>query len=61
MKDNSRLERKKQIQFAIDMAALNGGNPSTYTKNLLKQYELGQINSGQLKQAIVHKYTKETN
>ncbi|MEK4082220.1 antitoxin VbhA family protein [Solibacillus sp. FSL K6-1126] len=61
MKDNSRLERQKQIQFAVGIVALDGGNPSAFTRNLLKPYELGQITSTQLKQAIVQKYTKDTN
>ncbi|MBG9453786.1 hypothetical protein ABE61_06735 [Lysinibacillus sphaericus] len=58
MKDNSRLERKKQVQFAVGVAALDGGKPSVFTQNLLNQYENGQISSSQLKQAIVEKYTR---
>lgn len=61
MKGNSRLERQKQIQFAIGMAALDGGKPSTFTQNLLNQYENGQVTSSQLKQAILQKYTKASN
>lgn len=61
MKNHSRLERQKQIQFAIEMAALDGGKPSIFTQNLLHQYENGQITSGQLKQAILQKYAKASN
>ena len=61
MKINSRLERQKQIQFAVGMAALDGGKPTDFTQNLLNQYENGQVTSGQLKQAILQKYTQESN
>lgn len=61
MKGNSRLERQKQIQFAVGMAALNGGKPSLFTQNLLNQYENGQVISGQLKQAVLQKYVKSSN
>ncbi len=52
---------KKQIQFALGMAALDGGKPSAFTQNLLNQYESGQVTSRQLKQAILQQYTKESN
>lgn len=58
MNTNSRLERQKQIQFAVGMAALDGGKPTAFTQNLLNQY---QITSGQLKQAILQKYVKASN
>ena len=61
MKINSRLERQKQIQFAVGMAALDGGKPTDFTQNLLNQYENGQITSAQLKQAILKKYVKVSN
>ena len=61
MNTNSRLERQKQIQFAVGMAALDGGKPTAFTQNLLKQYETGQITSDQLKQAILQKYAKASN
>lgn len=61
MNTNSRLERQKQIQFAVGMAALDGGKPTAFTKNLLNQYETGQVTSGQLKQAILQKYAKASN
>lgn len=60
MKDKLRLERQKQIQFAVGMAAIDGGKPSEFTQNLLKQYELGQLSSSQLKQAIVEKYIRSS-
>lgn len=58
MNTNSRLERQKQIQFAVGMAALDGGKPTAFTQNLLNQYENGQVTSSQLKQAILQKYAK---
>ena len=61
MKISSRLERQKQIQFAVGMAALDGGKPTDFTQNLLNQYENGEVTSRQLKQAIVKKYAKVSN
>lgn len=58
MNKNSRIERQEQVEFAVGMAAIDGGKPSVFTKNLLNQYEEGQISSSQLKQAIVEKYTR---
>lgn len=58
MNINSHLNRKKQVQFAVGMAALNGGKPSAFTQNLLNEYENGQVTSDQLKQAILKKYAK---
>lgn len=58
MNENSREERQKQVEFAVGMAAIDGGKPSVFTKNLLKQYENGQVSSAQLKQAIVEEYTR---
>ena len=58
MNENSRQERRKQVEFAVGMAAIDGGKPSAFTKNLLNQYENGQVTSSQLKQAIVEKYTR---
>lgn len=61
MKDYSRLEQQKQIQFAVGMVGLKGGKPSTFTQNLLNHYENGQVTSVQLKQAILQKYAKASN
>lgn len=58
MKDNSRLERQKQVNFAVGMAAIDGGKPSSFTKKLLNQYESGQLSTNELKQEILKKYTK---
>ncbi len=58
MNKNSRIERQKQVEFAVGMAAIDGGKPSVFTKNLLNQYEEGQVSSSQLKQAIVEKYIR---
>lgn len=58
MQEETRLDRKKKVQFAVRMAAIDGGKPSAFTKKLLEQYENGQLTSSQLKQAIVKKYTR---
>lgn len=58
MNENSREERQKQVEFAIGRAAIDGGKPSVFTKNLSTQYENGQVSSSQMKQAIVEKYTR---
>lgn len=58
MKENTRLNRLKQINFAVGMASIDGGRPSAFTKELLKQYENGSISSKELKKAIVEKYAK---
>lgn len=59
MQQTSRFERKKQIQFAVAMATLNGGQPTVCTQKLLNQYEHSDITSSQLKRAIVEKYTQK--
>lgn len=61
IKLNPLEERKKRVRFAVGMAAIDGGKPTLYTQNLLKQYENGEISVNQVKQAIVEKYTKVTN
>ena len=61
MKSTSRLERQKQIQFAIGMAAIDGGKPTAFTQNLLNQYENGQLSARELKQAILQKYVRTSN
>ncbi len=55
---NISIERQKQVEFAVGMAAIDGGKPSAFTRNLLNQYEQGQVSSSQLKQAIVEKYIR---
>ncbi|MDW0115050.1 antitoxin VbhA family protein [Sporosarcina saromensis] len=58
MQEESRFERRKKVQFAVGMAAIDGGKPSAFTKKLLEQYENGHLTSSELKQAIVKKYTR---
>lgn len=58
MNENSRTERQKQVEFAVGMAANDGGKPSVFTKKLLNQYEDGQVSTSQLKQVIIEKYTR---
>lgn len=55
---NSNPERQKRVRFAVGMAAIDGGKPTAFTQNLLKQYENGEVSESQLKKAIVDKYTK---
>lgn len=57
---NSNLyeERKKRVEFAVGLAAIDGSKPTAYTQNLLEQYETGEITASQIKQAIIEKYTK---
>ena len=55
---NISIERQKQVEFAVGIAAIDGGKPSAFTRNLLNQYEQGQVSSSQLKQAIVEKYIR---
>ena len=58
MNENISIERQKQVEFAVGMAAIDGGKPSAFTQNLLNQYEKGLVSSSQLKQAIVEKYIR---
>lgn len=58
MKEDLRLERIKDINFAVGMASIDGGKPSSFTKELLEQYANGLISSKQLKIAIEKKYIK---
>ena len=53
-----RNKRQQQIQFAVGMAALDGGKPTTFTQHLLDEYKEGRITSGQLKKAILKQYAK---
>lgn len=57
MKDELRLKRQKQINFAVGMASIDGGRPNTFTKELLAHYEEGSISSKELKKAIIEKNT----
>jgi len=58
MQVTSRLKRKSEIEFAVGMAAIDGGKPSVFTQALLKRYEEGLITSRELKEAIIKKYAK---
>ncbi|CAM3184103.1 antitoxin VbhA family protein [Filibacter tadaridae] len=58
MNENLRLVRQKLVEFAVGIAAIDGGKPSAFTQNLLNQYANGQVSSSELKQAIVEKYTR---
>lgn len=58
---NSRLERQKQVQFAVVIAAIDGGKPTLFTQNLLEQYENDPVTASQLKKASIQKYVKASN
>ncbi|ATP39656.1 hypothetical protein CSE16_06095 [Solibacillus sp. R5-41] len=58
MNSSPRVDRQKRIQFAVGMAAIDGGKPTTFTQNLLNQYEDGEISAIHFKQAIIEKYAK---
>ncbi|WP_033542842.1 antitoxin VbhA family protein [Planococcus sp. CAU13] len=58
LNSNSNSERQKRVRFAVGMAAIDGGKPTAFTQNLLKQYENGEVSERQLKKAILDKYTK---
>ena len=61
MRIDTRLERKKKINFAVGMAAIDGGKPTEFTQKLLKQYENGQVTTGELKKEILKKYAQAFN
>ncbi|RPJ94337.1 hypothetical protein CW357_15965 [Rummeliibacillus sp. TYF005] len=58
---NEEIERKKRSKFAVGMAAIDGGKPTTFTQTLLNQYENGEVSASQLKKAIIDKYAKVVN
>ncbi|MBO0589257.1 hypothetical protein [Sporosarcina sp. E16_8] len=39
MNENISIERQKQVEFTVGMAAIDGGKPSAFTQNLLNQYD----------------------
>lgn len=55
---NKKTDRQRLIQFAIGMAAIDGGKPTDFTQNLLSRYENGEISASYLQQAILEKYAK---
>jgi len=61
MRDKLKSERQKRMRFAIGMAAIDGGKPTAFTRELLKQYENGHLTSQQVKQRILQEYTRVTN
>lgn len=58
MKNNLQAEREKKVRIAVGLAAIDGGKPSDFTKNLLRDYEKGHISSKELKDEIIKKYAK---
>lgn len=58
MNSDSQVERQQRIQFAVGMAAIDGGKPTAFTQDLLNKYEIGEISASQVKQAIIEKYTR---
>lgn len=59
MRDDSRTGRQKKIDFAVGIAAIDGGRPSPFTKELLTRYENGLLSSTELKKAIEENYSKD--
>lgn len=59
MKEDLRSQRVKQVNFAVGMSSIDGGRPSSFTKELLSRYENGLISSKELKKEIVEKYTQD--
>ena len=55
---NKKTDRQRLIQFAIGMAAIDGGKPTAFTHNLLSRYENGEISAHYLQKAILEKYAK---
>mgnify|MGYP004476051243 CR=1 FL=1 len=59
-KTATRAKRKKQVQFAVGMAAIDGGKPTAFTKDLLQQYESGFISASDVRKGILAKYANRT-
>lgn len=59
MNSNPQAERQKNVQFAVGMAAIDGGKPTAFTQNLLEKYEKDEVTASQVKKAIIEKYTKQ--
>ncbi|MCG3088380.1 antitoxin VbhA family protein [Sporosarcina cyprini] len=51
-----RSTRIKNVNFAVGMAAIDGGKPTPFTKDLLDQYEDGKISAADLRKAVLNKY-----
>lgn len=49
---------KENEDEPVDIAGIDDGKPSVFTKKLLNQYEPVQLSASQLKQAIVEEYTR---
>lgn len=60
MNSNPQVERQKRIQFAVGLAAIDGGKPTAFTQSLLDKYENAEISASQVKQEIIEKYKKAT-
>lgn len=56
--DIHRYNREKRVEFAIGMAAIDGGKPSDFTQSLLNDFTDGRITADQLRQKVLEKYTK---
>lgn len=52
----TRSKREKRVRFAVGMAAIDGGKPTPYTKELLQKYEAGDISAADLRESILNKY-----
>ncbi len=54
-------ERQKRVKFAVGMTAIDSGEPTDFTRGLLKLYENGEVSAKHLKQAIIENYAKGLN
>lgn len=59
MEENIRLKRQKEIEFAVGLASIDGGQASLYTEQLLNQYKQGVLSAREVREAIVKEYTKD--
>lgn len=59
MDRTSQKQRKKNVRIAVGMASIDGGRPTVFTQQLLRQYEEGTLSSAQVKNEILKKYTKK--
>lgn len=57
-KATTRSKREKRVRFAVGMAAIDGGKPTAFTQNLLRQYEAGTVSASDVRKSILAKYAE---
>ncbi|WP_214850187.1 antitoxin VbhA family protein [Exiguobacterium sp. s193] len=55
----SQNQREKNVRIAVGIASIDGGRPTSFTQQLLHQYEAGTLSSTQVKDKILKKYAKK--